>query len=166
MLMRPHDGGVDHGVFVVGLLGQHREDALSHAAFRPTREAGMDDAVIAESLRQVSPRNACPVTVAHRFDEQAVIPCRPAHSLLDPGANPLSAPIDRPANYNAWWLLLLRALRAPRQLLTILRRPDQASSVQLMTSPSLDRFAWIFLISLAVKFEGATQMDKSPECVH
>jgi hypothetical protein len=37
VLMRTHDGGVDHRVFVVGIVGEGLEKTPPHAGLRPTR---------------------------------------------------------------------------------------------------------------------------------
>lgn len=42
MLMRTDDSGVDHGVFVVAVLGQDLKYFLPYAAFTPPRMVGLD----------------------------------------------------------------------------------------------------------------------------
>jgi|GEM_PF-2510404 len=85
MLMRPYDGGIDHGVLVVGILGQRLENALPDAARAPARVARMNHAEIAEAFRQVPPRNAGTVALQHRFDKQAIVRCRSASMAFSTG---------------------------------------------------------------------------------
>ena len=80
MLVSAHDGGVDHHVFVVVIACQQLENALENSAFRPPAEALVDDLPIAETLGEVTPRNARPVAAKDRFDEQAIV-CRCAANV-------------------------------------------------------------------------------------
>ena len=73
MLVGAHDGGIDHGVFVVGVFGQMLEDFFPYAARGPAAETRMHHAEIAKPLRQVAPRNPSPVAIQHRIDEQPVV---------------------------------------------------------------------------------------------
>ena len=76
--MGPHDGAVDHRVFVVGIGGQMLEYAASDARFGPTAEAPVYILPVAKRLRQVSPRDAGAITEQDGFDKQAVV--RRCHS--------------------------------------------------------------------------------------
>jgi hypothetical protein len=51
MLMRTHDGRIDHGVFIVRIGRQRLENALSNAALAPPGVPGMDHAEIPETFR-------------------------------------------------------------------------------------------------------------------
>jgi len=73
VLVRSHDGRVDHGVLVVRVLGQGLENTLPHTAAAPSHMAQMHDAKIAEALGQVAPGNAGAVAIEHRIDEQPVV---------------------------------------------------------------------------------------------
>ncbi len=73
MLVGAYDGGIDHRVFVAGVLGQMLKDALPYATPGPAAEPRMHDAEVAKSFRQVTPRNPGPVTVEHRLDKQTVV---------------------------------------------------------------------------------------------
>ena len=75
MLMSPYDGRVDHHVFVVVIAGQQLENTLENAALRPAAEALVHDLPVAETLRQIPPRNARPIAVKNGFDEQSVVGC-------------------------------------------------------------------------------------------
>ena len=68
--MRPHDGAVGHGVFVVRIGRQKLEHPLPDAALGPAREADVDLDRIAEPLGQIPPRGAGSVPIEHRFREQ------------------------------------------------------------------------------------------------
>src|SRR6476469_5083152 len=76
MLMGAHDGGVDHRIFVVGTRRQMPEHLRPHPLLGPSAEATMHLDAIAETLRQVTPRNTGAEPVQHRFDEEPVVPCR------------------------------------------------------------------------------------------
>ena len=80
--MRAHDGGVDHHVFVVMVARQQLENAFENAALRPSAEALVDDLPIAETLRQIAPRNTGPISVQNGLDEQPIIRRRAADMAL------------------------------------------------------------------------------------
>src|SRR3954471_23674895 len=69
MLMGAHDGGVDHRIFVVGIRRQMLEHLRPNPRLGPSAEATMHLDAIAETLRQVTPRNTGAEPVQHRFDE-------------------------------------------------------------------------------------------------
>jgi hypothetical protein len=71
--MSAHDGAVDHGVFVVGLLGQQLKDPLPDACLCPTAEAAMHVLPVAETLWQVTPGDASAIAEEDGLDEQAVV---------------------------------------------------------------------------------------------
>ena len=73
MLMRAHDGAVDHSVFVVGVFCQRPENTLPNALSAPSHVARVDDAEIAETLGQITPGDAGAIAVKHRFDKQAIV---------------------------------------------------------------------------------------------
>jgi hypothetical protein len=79
VLVCPHNRGVDHGVFIIGILRQVLKHSLPYPALCPSTEASVNDAKIAKSCWQVSPGNACPVTVQHGFDKQPIVFCGYAH---------------------------------------------------------------------------------------
>ena len=82
MLVGSHNSRVDHRVLVVGVLGQDVEHPLPHATFGPAAVPRMHHPEVAETLRQVAPRDARPVALQHRLDEQAVVPSRYPHIPL------------------------------------------------------------------------------------
>jgi hypothetical protein len=91
MLMRAHDGGVEHHVFVVVIARQQLENTLENTALRPPAEALMDDLPIAETLREIAPRNAGSISVENGFHEQPIVRrCAPdmafaaGQKILDP----------------------------------------------------------------------------------
>ena len=75
MLVGAHDGGVNHGVFVVRVLCQGLEHPLPYAAVAPARVTGVHDAKVAETGRQVPPGDARTVAVEHSIHEQPVVFC-------------------------------------------------------------------------------------------
>src|SRR6266852_2914022 len=72
MLVRPDDGGVDHRVFVIRIIGQGLEKTLPNPARSPARKALVGVLPVAEALRQISPRRARTEFPDHRLDKQAV----------------------------------------------------------------------------------------------
>jgi hypothetical protein len=76
MLMSPHNGAVDHGIFVVGIRGEMLKDLLPDAGAGPTGKARVNLDRIAEPLRQVAPGDASAIAVEHRLDKQTVVTCR------------------------------------------------------------------------------------------
>ena len=58
VLVGSDDGCVDHGVFVVGVIGQNLEKILPYARLCPTREAGVNILPRAEAFRQIAPRRS------------------------------------------------------------------------------------------------------------
>jgi hypothetical protein len=73
MLMRTHDGRIDHSVFIVGIGRQRLKNTLPDAAPAPTGAPGMDHREIPEPLRQITPGNTSPLAISHRFDKQAIV---------------------------------------------------------------------------------------------
>ena len=70
--MRSDDGGVDHGVFVVGIIRQRFEKTLPNRFRRPARETRVNVLPGAEPRRHVAPRNARPKFPNYSLDEQAI----------------------------------------------------------------------------------------------
>src|ERR1700730_14305469 len=58
VLMSAHDGGVNHHVFVVRIACQRLENSLENAALGPSAKALVHDLPVAETHRQISPRNS------------------------------------------------------------------------------------------------------------
>jgi hypothetical protein len=92
MLMRTHDGRIDHRVFIVGVSRQRLEYPLPDATLAPAGVAGMDNAEIAETFWQVPPRNTCAVTIQHGFNKQAIILGRAPHMSF-PARQPILEPL-------------------------------------------------------------------------
>jgi hypothetical protein len=91
VLMRAHDSGVDHHVFVVVIVRQQLENSLENPAPGPPAEALVDDFPITEALRKVTPRDARPISEQNGLDEQPIIRRRAAdmafaagQKILDP----------------------------------------------------------------------------------
>ena len=70
--MRSDDRGVDHGVFVVGIVRQRFEKTLPNPFDRPAREARVNVLPGSESRRQVAPRNTGPEFPDYCLDEQTI----------------------------------------------------------------------------------------------
>ncbi len=77
--MSADDGGVNHGVFVVGLCSERAKDPLPDPAGGPAAPAPMHVLPEAKALRQIAPGNPGPVPLEHRLDKQAVVLCRYPH---------------------------------------------------------------------------------------
>ena len=73
VLVGSHDGRVDHGVFVVGVLGQYFKQALPHTAPAPAHMAQVHHAEVPNRSGRIAPGNARAIAVEHRIDEQAVV---------------------------------------------------------------------------------------------
>ena len=73
MLVRPDDGAVDHGIFVVSLASQALENPFPHPGFRPATEPSVGVFPVTESFRQITPGNSRTVAIEHRFDESAIV---------------------------------------------------------------------------------------------
>src|ERR1700730_16195579 len=72
VLMGPDDGGVDHRVFVVGIIGQGLEKVLPNAFFSPTRETPVGVAPATEALGHIAPRRASAEFPDHGLDEKPI----------------------------------------------------------------------------------------------
>lgn len=79
VLVCPHDWGVDHGPFIVGILGQGFEHALPHARSAPAAVAQMNHAKVAKALRQITPGNTGAIAIEHGIHKQAVVGCGAPH---------------------------------------------------------------------------------------
>jgi len=91
VLVRPNNGAVDHGVFVVGVGGQMLKDALPHGALGPATEPPVRVLPITKALGQIAPGNSSAVPIHNRFDESAIVaggypgvPRLPRKQVLDP----------------------------------------------------------------------------------
>ena len=85
MLMRAHDGGVDHHVFAVVVAGQQLENALENPALRPSAETLMDNLPVAEALGQVAPGNTGAIAVENRFDKKPIVGRRATYMAFSTG---------------------------------------------------------------------------------
>jgi hypothetical protein len=92
VLVGPDDGAVDHRVFVVGIGGQMLEDLLPDPALGPAAEPAMGVLPIAESLRQIAPRDAGAVAIENRFDESTIVLGSGA-DMTDPARQPIFDPL-------------------------------------------------------------------------
>jgi len=72
--MSPHDGAVDHRVFVIAIGCQVLKDALPYAGFGPAAEPPMRILPVAKALRQVAPWDPRTVPVQHRLDKATIVP--------------------------------------------------------------------------------------------
>jgi hypothetical protein len=71
--MSPHDGGVNHHIFVVVIACQQLENALENAALRPSAKALVHDLPIVETRWQIAPGDARSKPEENGFDEKPVI---------------------------------------------------------------------------------------------
>ena len=73
MLMSPHDGAVDHRVFVIAVGCQVLKDALPYPGFGPAAEPSVRIFPVAKTLRQVTPWYSRTVPVQHRLDKATIV---------------------------------------------------------------------------------------------
>ena len=71
--MGPHDGAVDHRIFVVGVSDQVLETRAPILHSCPPAEPSMGILPVADSLRQVTSGNSRTISIADGFDESAII---------------------------------------------------------------------------------------------
>src|ERR1700730_2678012 len=85
VLVSSHNGTIDHGVFVVRVRRQYLEDSLPNPALRPTTMTCVHLLPIPEPPRQIPPRNARPIAIEDRLDEQPIILCGRANRAFTAG---------------------------------------------------------------------------------
>ena len=73
MLVGTHDGGIDHGVFVVCILSQVLEEPLPDPFVAPVGVAGMHHAEIPKAGWQVPPGDAGAVAVKDCIHKQSIV---------------------------------------------------------------------------------------------
>lgn len=73
VLMRTHDGRVEHHVFVVGIPRQDLENPCKNAAFTPSPVALVGRFPVPVSLRKITPGNARAIAIDDRIDKQPVV---------------------------------------------------------------------------------------------
>src|SRR5882757_101678 len=79
VLMRTHNGAIDHRVLIVGIDTERLKYLRPHAALSPTTMPSMGILPIPKPCRQVTPGNPRTVTVQHRFDKSPIIRGRTAY---------------------------------------------------------------------------------------
>ncbi len=84
VLVRAHNGPVDHRIFVVGIGREMLEDPLPDSRLRPPAEAPVHVFPIPEAFRQIAPGYPGPIAVEHRFDEPPVVDRGHANPTLAP----------------------------------------------------------------------------------
>ena len=75
VLVDAHDGGINHGVFVVRVLSQDFKHPLLDTCLAPVQVTDVHDAKVAEMRWQIPPRNTCTVAVQHGVHEQSIVFC-------------------------------------------------------------------------------------------
>ena len=90
--MRPHDGAVEHRIFVVGIGGEMLEELLPDPGFGPPTEPAMGILPVAEARRQIAPRDASAVAIEHCFDESTIVLSGRAN-MTDPPRQPILDPL-------------------------------------------------------------------------
>jgi hypothetical protein len=78
MLMRADNGGVDHDVFEVRVVGHCRKQPIPHAAFGPSGKADEDAVSVAKEIRQIAPGHACSGEPKDCLHKKAIISPSPA----------------------------------------------------------------------------------------
>jgi hypothetical protein len=91
MLVRTHNGGVEHHVFVIVIAPQLLENSLKNPALRPSTEPLVDNLPITKPLGQIPPRNTGPISVDNSLNKQSIIrrrapdmPFAAGQKILDP----------------------------------------------------------------------------------
>ena len=82
--MRANDRRVDHGVLIVGIVGQDLEKILPYACLRPTREPGMNILPGAEAFWQIAPGRSRAELPDDSLDEKLVAPFTIAANVPGP----------------------------------------------------------------------------------
>src|SRR6516165_1417200 len=67
------DGGINHGVFHVRIIGDGLEQPLPDIRLRPVAEACEDTVPMAERDRQIAPGTSCACDPQHRFHKKSVV---------------------------------------------------------------------------------------------
>jgi hypothetical protein len=78
VLLRPNNGVVDHGVFVVGINSRMLKDALPYAGLGPAAEPPVRVLPLAKALGQIAPGNSAAVPIHNRFESAIVAGRYPA----------------------------------------------------------------------------------------
>ena len=73
MAMDPNDGGINHRVFHVGLVGDRVEHALEHIRLHPVAEALEHRVPVAKQRRQITPGTAGSCDPQDRLHEQSAV---------------------------------------------------------------------------------------------
>ena len=73
MLVRAHDGRIEHRELVVGIARQRLENTREHAADAPSAIAPVRRLPFAVARWQVAPRDTRAVAIDHGIDEQAIV---------------------------------------------------------------------------------------------
>ncbi len=85
MLMSPDNGAVDHHVFIVMIGGQITKYPLDHTTFTPAAQTPMHIFSVPETGGEVTPRDACTVTIQHSFHKKPVVRSRTANMTFPAG---------------------------------------------------------------------------------
>lgn len=71
--MRADDGRIDHGVLVVGVIRQFREEPFPDPRLGRARVPAVDVLPAAEAFGEIAPGDSGPVAVDDGFHEEAVV---------------------------------------------------------------------------------------------
>jgi hypothetical protein len=71
--MGTHNAGVNHRVFVVGVIREGLEHPEPDTRFTPSPKAGMDFAIVTKECGEVAPGNPGTIPIQYCFDEQAIV---------------------------------------------------------------------------------------------
>jgi hypothetical protein len=78
MLVRSHDGGIDHDVFEFWILSQRLENPLPNALARPSIEPLEDTVPMPDFRREIAPRRARPQHPKYGINKQTIVLAVPA----------------------------------------------------------------------------------------
>jgi hypothetical protein len=87
MLVGTHDGGIDHRVFVVGLIRQRLEELLPDPAHGPATETRVYHPKVPKPFRQIAPWYLRTIPVQHRTHKKTVVSRWTSHQPC-PEGNP------------------------------------------------------------------------------
>lgn len=91
VLVRTHNRAVHHRVCVIRCGSQPLENCFPNAFVRPPAQSRVHRLPKPTSLRQISPRHTCAVTIQHRLDKQPMVFGRHAHGLCSSGQKTCNA---------------------------------------------------------------------------
>jgi hypothetical protein len=81
MLMRPHDGRIDHQPFQIGFARENRQYVVENAHLNPAIITPFHRLIVAQPLWQITPTSARTRHPQQRIQKPTVVGTRPALTL-------------------------------------------------------------------------------------